>query len=532
MAVATQTFYANGTFNVPAGVTNVRVRPVYQTPQIVFGDTNHAYILDPFSNAWAWGVNANGANWGTNLGNGSSSPVQVVGGLKFLVCPNVTNNGSGFLALDQLGNLWSCGFSPTGINSNATTNSSPIKVVGGLRFSYLANNTLGGNNDGMYALDQAGNAWGCSFNANGQLGVGNVTAVSSPVKVLGGLTFQSISQCVAGFDGTVAIFAIDTSGNAWSWGSNSAGILGQNTSPATVHAISSPVQVVGGIKFQKIFGTSTGSGGGGSVIFGLDTSNNLWAWGNNTGNSSTMIGNGNNSTAAYSSPVQVVGGLKFSGDPGKQTVTGGNGVTTDFTLWIDTNGDMWGWGSNKQGNLGLGTNGNIVSSPTKVVGGIKWAAVASGFVFTPNDAYVCAIDTSGNLWTWGASTRGALGTSSTTAVSSPVKVVAGITWAPIIASTGGAVLASDINGTIWGWGYNLSGALGTNNATSVSSPVQVFQGLTIQLPAVNPNMTRPAIPFDVTPGAAIPIVMNGVNQTFNGVAVSNQCQKLIVEYEQ
>jgi alpha-tubulin suppressor-like RCC1 family protein len=129
------------------------------------------------------------------------------------------------------------------------------------------------------------------------------------------------------------------------------------------------------------------------------------------------------------------------------------------------------WGSNAYGQLGLNINTTInVSSPTQVGADPDWAsAAASG----PNDPTCAAIKTDGTLWTWGNNPYGKLGIGLVyNSRSSPVQVGALTNWAQV--SAGGRFCAAvKEDGTLWAWGGNTDGSLGTGNRTNYSSPVQV-----------------------------------------------------------
>ena len=66
-------------------------------------------------------------------------------------------------------------------------------------------------------------------------------------------------------------------------------------------------------------------------------------------------------------------------------------VGSTHTLAIDTNGNLWAWGNNREGQLGNGgtTNSNI---PIQVKSGTKFSQILAGAVNS------FGIDTDGNLW--------------------------------------------------------------------------------------------------------------------------------------
>ena len=129
--------------------------------------------------------------------------------------------------------------------------------------------------------------------------------------------------------------------------------------------------------------------------------------------------------------------------------------------------ELYAWGYNGQGILGLGDTTNR-SSPTQVGALITWSKTEVGqflSVATKHD---------GTLWTWGGDpfNYGSLGNNTTTSISSPVQVGALTTWDKIAAGRYGG-LATTTDGKLYAWGFNNYGQLGQGNTTNYSSPVQV-----------------------------------------------------------
>jgi rubredoxin len=158
-----------------------------------------------------------------------------------------------------------------------------------------------------------------------------------------------------------------------------------------------------------------------------------------------------------------------------QTVSGDNNWKQAsaggyFTAAIKTDGTLWTWGMNNYGELGT-NNTTYQSSPVQTVaGGTNWKYVSVGTNFT------AATKTDGTLWLWGRNAFGGLGTGNTTSRSSPVQTIsAGTDWKQI--SAGHLNMAAIKNdGTLWNWGYNADGNLGDNTVVPKSSPVQTISG--------------------------------------------------------
>jgi alpha-tubulin suppressor-like RCC1 family protein len=136
-------------------------------------------------------------------------------------------------------------------------------------------------------------------------------------------------------------------------------------------------------------------------------------------------------------------------------------------LAVKTDGTLWAWGYNNNGQLGLGDITNR-SSPVQVGALSNWANVSAG----QND-WSIAVKTDGTLWTWGNNVTGQLGDGTVVNKSSPIQIGALTAW--LIPSAGYRhALVTKTNGTLWAWGENNYGQVG-NNATSaqVLSPIQI-----------------------------------------------------------
>lgn len=86
-----------------------------------------------------------------------------------------------------------------------------------------------------------------------------------------------------------------------------------------------------------------------------------------------------------------------------------------------------------------------------------------------------AVKTDGTLWAWGKNPNGQLGDGTVITKSSPIQVGSLTNWSePVMGSTNaGDSGALKTDGTIWMWGTNTYGQLGQDNTITTSSPVQV-----------------------------------------------------------
>ncbi len=78
----------------------------------------------------------------------------------------------------------------------------------------------------------------------------------------------------------------------------------------------------------------------------------------------------------------------------------------DFTVALKTDGTLWTWGGNDEGQLGTGTTEGS-ATPVQVLDQVT--AVVAG------DYHVAALRTDGTLWTWGTTSTASWETAPTPA---------------------------------------------------------------------------------------------------------------------
>jgi alpha-tubulin suppressor-like RCC1 family protein len=131
-------------------------------------------------------------------------------------------------------------------------------------------------------------------------------------------------------------------------------------------------------------------------------------------------------------------------------------------------GELWCWGDNRYGQLGLGDRANR-SSPAKLPGALD----ASSKVFA-GGGHSCAIHADGSFWCWGDNRSGQLGVGDTDPRLAPTQVTT-LGNGVAAAYTGGAhtcVLKTDAS--VWCWGNNQYGQLGVDVGPQTSLPVRVI----------------------------------------------------------
>lgn len=135
-------------------------------------------------------------------------------------------------------------------------------------------------------------------------------------------------------------------------------------------------------------------------------------------------------------------------------------------LLIDTEGNLWSCGRNTYGQVGNGKKEDSVKKPIQILQGTKFSKVATGIY------YSLALDTNGNLWTWGWNNYGQLGNGTQTDCYIPKQIQTETSFSQIGAMSYFSV-ALDIDGNIWAWGNNGGGQLGDGTTVNKTKPQKI-----------------------------------------------------------
>lgn len=198
-----------------------------------------AFGLQADGTIYAWG-SGNAGQIGDNNATSRSSPVPVAGTTKFkAIFPSRMSNN--VWALSKSGVLygWGDNFAGTvGDGNNSTGTSSPVPVAGGYKFVKVVSSGTGESTTAVVGLASDGNIYGWGNNDKGAVGDGTTTTRSSPILIVGGYKFVDIASTMA-LD--ASFLAVTTNGRVYAWGANVHGELGVGD----VVARSSPTLVVG-----------------------------------------------------------------------------------------------------------------------------------------------------------------------------------------------------------------------------------------------------------------------------------------------
>jgi alpha-tubulin suppressor-like RCC1 family protein len=283
-----------------------------------------------------------------------------------------------------------------------------------------------------FALRSDSTLWCWGFNGNGQLGTGN-PGTETPVQMG---TEHSWVRVACGAAHTLAIKA---DGTLWGWGYNYGGVVGNSG----LTQVDTPNQI--GTDQDWVYIAS-----GLAHCAGIKSNGTLWMWGDN---SSGQLGNGTNTGSDV--PIEIsTAGIDML--PWTQVSLG-----AVHTLALKSNGTLYTWGNNSQGQLGNNTQVNSVS-PVQI-GTASWKNVSAGF------GHSTGVQMDSTAWSWGFNGNGQLGLGDLQPRFQPTQIGNGDTWDRIIAGSA-FNYARTLDNQTWSWGYNGQGELGIGTQQQQTSP--------------------------------------------------------------
>jgi len=432
----------DGVLSADVTVQNLTLKPLGTTD----GVTPHADGVRVFFHTGP----TNGVEVRNPSGNGSftgsSQPYhEYAGGLL---------GGDGILTQGEVSGVRSWEFN---LNSQTTFSfsvliSAEAPSQGGLGISLTSIDLGDAHSCGLTAGGQA-YCWG--FNEQGQLGDGTLTTRGTPTAVdQSGVAGGSFLSIVAGATHSCGLTA---GGQAYCWGSNWGGQLGDGTTTDRDIPTSVDQSVGGGVSFASI------SAGPGNYTCGLTSGGQAYCWGENPNG---QLGDGTYESRSIPTAVdQSMGG-------GVSSISAG----VLHTCALTSAGEAYCWGMNFAGGLGDGT---LDGRPTpaavdqSVGGGVSFASISAGSLQT------CALTAGGTAYCWGANWTGQLGDGTTTNRTTPTAVDQ--TEAGSFASVwvGNHSCGRNSGGEVYCWGFNGSGQLGDGTVDSRTTPTLVNQGAVI-----------------------------------------------------
>jgi len=286
--------------------------------------------------------------------------------------------------------------------------------------------------DANCAIKKNGTLWCWGNNFDGELGIGtvfNVQAVPMEVTTLGNTV-----TAVGTMSGHTCAFA---GGKTYCWGENSNGQLGFDLGDGIDYPL--PQEATALTDTMVSFVGSSGH------TCALTDQGAVWCWGRSGDGRLGFPVNPDNSNLAPDHPPGLDTGVTAI----TQQYLHGCAIKTDKTLWC--------WGYNLDGQLGDPTfSGVSRSTPTQVVGlGAEVEDVSAG------GEHTCALKTDGTVWCWGRNNEGQLGLGSVdfSKHPSPAQVMLPAPAQNIEAGSINAC-AHLVDGRVVCWGRNMFGQSG------------------------------------------------------------------------
>ena len=309
--------------------------------------STHSLGLASDGTAYAWGSN----NYG-ELGNGTISrdpnplPVAVTTTGTPMAGKTITAVSAGSyysLALAGDGTVYTWGRNNYGQLGNGTTDDSNIPVAVTTTGTPMAGKTITAISAGRFhslALASDGTVYAWGFNEEGQLGNGTTDDSNIPVAVTTTGTSMAGKTITAISGGYSHSLALASNGTVYAWGYNDYGQLGNGTTtvsnkPVAVTTTGTPIA-------DK---TITAISAGYSHSLALASDGTVYAWGNN-GNG--RLGNG---TTTHSNKPVAITDTPMAG----KTITAIS-AGSSHSLALASDGTVYAWGFNEEGQLGNGTN--------------------------------------------------------------------------------------------------------------------------------------------------------------------------------
>jgi len=296
------------------------------------------------------------------------------------------------------------------------------------------------------AIGSDGNLYAWGDNGYGELGNGTTTSSNTPVEVHMPTGIKAIKIAA----GLIDSLAIGSNNKVYAWGDNGYNELGDGNS--TDSDVPVQVSLPAGVNVVKEIAA------GQYHNLALTAAGDVYAWGLN---SDGQLGNGTTTTPTV--PVKVA---MPAGTTVNNIAAGGY-----HSMASDTAGALYAWGYNADGQLGLAPlDETSESSPTLVdmPSGISATQLAAGLYHS------LAVGSDGNLYAWGYNADGELGRGTTTNSAIPrVTNLAGGATPTAIAAGLFDSYALLPGGTLYAWGQNGLGQLGDGNKTATLSQEEV-----------------------------------------------------------
>jgi len=363
--------------------------------------------------AWGYGILGDGVERGWN--DPALSPVWIMDSVVSVTTYDTSESVGNYttFAIRTDGSLWAWGSGQLGdgVARNMWSENAallPVRIMDSVASVYT-------DYDRVFAIQTDGSLWSWGSTQLGLLGCGTMGDWDdnrlTPLRVM-----DSVASVWIGWGSTMVI---RTDGSLWAWGY---GMLGDGVDRSYENPLITPVRIMDDV--AMVAGQRA-----------LKTDGSLWTWGYNW---SGQIGDGTTETRLF--PVRIMDSVETVLD----TIGG-------YSMVIRSDSSLWAWGSNFGGQLGDGNasgydygNGEVVfyedygaiadddytyvdydrHSPFMVTDSV--AAVSTFSHYFPGSTIVIKDD--GSLQAWGTNSNGQLGDGTTEPRFSPYDLFDGAQW--------------------------------------------------------------------------------------------------------
>jgi alpha-tubulin suppressor-like RCC1 family protein len=377
----------------------------------------------------------------------------------------VAAGGGDSLFIKSDGSLWGMGDNRLGqLGDGFVDNSSvllpeqivpqPLPVLEA-NFAASAVTNIAAGNDFSLMIESDGSLWAMGDNSSGQLGDGTYDSTCSPQQIVSGNVVAATTGAYAYLGREENFISIHSSlhslflksdGSLWGMGDNAAGELGDGTNVD----VTTPIEIISN-------GVVAVAAGGGDSLF-IKSDGSLWGMGLNSF--------GDLGAAGGSIPQEIVSnGVVAVAGGGSDVLTDGPfGREAAFSLFVKSDGSLWGMGYNGEGELGDGTTNNV-TMPEEIVSN-NVVAVAAGRMY-----YSLFVKTDGSLWSMGGNYSG----------TTPEEIVSNGVAA--VAAGAGFSLFIKSDGSLWGMGQNNYGQLGDGTLNFTNQPEEIVSNGVVAIAA-------------------------------------------------
>jgi len=357
------------------------------------------------------------------------------------------------MAILSNGDLYCWGYNKYGQVGNGTTKTqlTPIKVLSDVKsVSYSSNYPYS-----VAAILSNGDLYCWGYNGSGQVGNGTTKTQLTPIKVLSDVKSVSYSSSYASsYAYYSSVAAILSNGDLYCWGYNGNSQVGNGTTKTQL----TPIKVLSDVKSVSYSYSYFFPHAYYYSVAAILSNGDLYCWGYN---GSGQVGNG--TTKAQLTPIKVLSDVKSVSysSPSPSPFDSESSVAA-----ILSNGDLYCWGYNGNGEVGNGTT-KAQLTPIKVLSDVKFISYSSNYFFS-----VAAILLNGDLYCWGYNGNGEVGNGTTKAQLTPIKVLSDVKSVSYFSNSSVAAILS--NGDLYCWGHNCFGEVGNGTTEAQLTPIKVL----------------------------------------------------------